>query len=142
MMRACYDLVEASGARGMTPAEVQNALGRSHQSISPRMTELDQKGLIVDSGARRRTESGGQATVYVVMPDQGYIAPSLELDIDDLEPEREPDFDPRIVNLAGKLAGRYGGESRKHLAVAKDLLSTLGLEPGATPEYPVLPIAA
>jgi hypothetical protein len=49
---------------GLTADQVQQRLSGSHQSISPRVTDLRNKGWIVDSGRRRRTRSGRKAIVW------------------------------------------------------------------------------
>lgn len=48
--------------------EIEQELGMSHQTISPRVHELAKLGLIVDSGARRKTRSGRTATIWRLAP--------------------------------------------------------------------------
>jgi hypothetical protein len=50
--------------RPSTPDEVATALGVSILSIRPRISELSNKGLIADSGARRENRSGKKAIVW------------------------------------------------------------------------------
>ena len=49
---------------GLTTDEIEMRLGINHQTISPRVWELHKRGLIGDSGKRRRTRSGRWARVY------------------------------------------------------------------------------
>lgn len=52
--------------RPMTADEVAAVIGRSPFSIRPRLTELSEKNLIVDTGVRRENESGKMAIVWSV----------------------------------------------------------------------------
>ena len=54
----------AAGPRGITCDEVEVALDRTHQSMSPRVNELRDTGWFVDSGVRRKTRSGRAAVVW------------------------------------------------------------------------------
>ena len=49
---------------GLTTDEIEQRLGLNHQTASPRVWELHKRGLIGDSGKRRKTRSGRQARVY------------------------------------------------------------------------------
>lgn len=49
---------------GLTTDEVEQLLSLNHQTASPRMWELHKRGLIGDSGNRRKTRSGRMAVVY------------------------------------------------------------------------------
>lgn len=51
---------------GVTSDEAEAELELSHQTCSARFNELRNRGLIVDSGERRKTRSGRNAAVYVV----------------------------------------------------------------------------
>lgn len=61
-----YRKIRDTGINGMTCWEVEQELGLSHQTASARIRELNLKGKLRDSGYRRRTGSGRQATVWVV----------------------------------------------------------------------------
>jgi hypothetical protein len=50
---------------GATCDEAQLQLGMTHQSCSPCFTALSKEGRIADSGTRRRTRSGRNATVWM-----------------------------------------------------------------------------
>lgn len=63
LRRAVYDLI-AAASEGLTCDEVEVVLGRSHQSVSARITELKAQGRIVVAG-RRPTRTGSPAAVYV-----------------------------------------------------------------------------
>jgi hypothetical protein len=52
------------GQTGLTADAVQVRLRGTHQSVSPRVTELARNGWIVDTGQRRKTRSGRWAIVY------------------------------------------------------------------------------
>jgi len=56
-------LITRRRVRGATCDEIEVALGLTHQSASPRMTELKQRGLI-ESIAIRNTRSGRPAYVW------------------------------------------------------------------------------
>jgi hypothetical protein len=49
---------------GLTCDEVEQALDRTHQSMSARVNELRDTGWIIDSGTRRKTRSGRAAIVW------------------------------------------------------------------------------
>ncbi len=57
-------LVVAAGEPGITCDEAEAKLGGSHQSISPRFTELVASGEIVRTTDKRPTRSGHKAFVY------------------------------------------------------------------------------
>lgn len=52
------------GAHGATDDEIEHALALRHQTASARRRELVLLGLVRDSGVRRRTRSGRNATVW------------------------------------------------------------------------------
>lgn len=60
-----YGFIRGRGLGGATCDEVEVGLGLRHQTASARVYELANKGLIIDSGLRRRTRSGRRAAVYV-----------------------------------------------------------------------------
>jgi len=51
---------------GCTCDATEVALGLTHQTCSPRFTELHGRGLIADSGKVRRTRSGRNAIVWTI----------------------------------------------------------------------------
>lgn len=53
------------GAFGLTADECAEVLGFDRYSIQPRTSELRRKGLIADSGKRRRNATGKSAIVWV-----------------------------------------------------------------------------
>jgi len=59
------DLVRSSGMHGATCDEAIAILGLTHQTASPRFTELEAKGWIRRTGERRLTRSGNPAAIYV-----------------------------------------------------------------------------
>jgi predicted ArsR family transcriptional regulator len=54
----------AANPNGLTPDELARRFDKSFLSIRPRFSELLEKGLIVEAGARRKNESGHTANVY------------------------------------------------------------------------------
>lgn len=60
-----YDTVCAAGWDGMTMEQTEKAVGKSHQSISARMNELEKLGLIERRSAKRKNSSGKPAWIYV-----------------------------------------------------------------------------
>ncbi|MCX5652570.1 MAG: hypothetical protein NTU45_14470 [Planctomycetota bacterium] len=63
--RRVHDFIRDRGAFGATDDEGESALGIKPQSYTPRRGELVALGLVVDSGKRRKTESGRAAAVWV-----------------------------------------------------------------------------
>lgn len=59
------EFVRLRGEHGATCDEVERALGLSHQTTSPRVTEANACGELIRTIARRRTRSGRMAAVYV-----------------------------------------------------------------------------
>ena len=53
---------------GCTCEEVEDGLGLKHQTVSPRFTELNAGGFLVDSGKCRNTSSNRRAIVWIVRP--------------------------------------------------------------------------
>ena len=65
------DVIRSSG--GLTCDEAEDITGLSHQTCSARFRQLTQRGLIEDSGVRRRTRSMRFASVYRVTEKQGEL---------------------------------------------------------------------
>ena len=61
-----YAVVRAAGARGLTPDEAAEKLGKTVLAVRPRFTELAKKGRIVRTGERRRNISGLRAKAWRV----------------------------------------------------------------------------
>ncbi len=61
-------ILAITAAGGATSDEIEQATGLSHQCASARCSILKQRGVIRDSGLRRRTRSGRNAAVYEVSP--------------------------------------------------------------------------
>lgn len=59
------DHVRSAGRHGCICDEVMRDLGLTHQTASPRFTELEAKGWIRRTGERRLTRSGNPAAIYV-----------------------------------------------------------------------------
>ncbi|MCD6056499.1 MAG: hypothetical protein K0Q89_29 [Thermomicrobiales bacterium] len=57
-------LAYQQGSIGLTTDAIEQRLSRSHQSVSPRVTDLRDQGWIEDSGKTRATRYGQQATVW------------------------------------------------------------------------------
>jgi hypothetical protein len=58
--------VRESGMWGFTDEELQEHLAMPPNTQRPRRRELELKGLVVNSGMRRRTRSGRNAVVWVL----------------------------------------------------------------------------
>lgn len=57
-------VLDALIQKPMTAHELAEHLGESTYAVSPRISELREEGLVVDSGARRFNKSGMKATVW------------------------------------------------------------------------------
>ena len=57
--------IRISGDYGATDEELQVALEMNPSTQRPRRVELVEKGLVVDSGKKRKTKSNRSATVWV-----------------------------------------------------------------------------
>lgn len=57
------------GSKGLTADEVASTLSQSILAIRPRLSELKLKGLIKDSGLRRKNHSGRNAVVWIIDED-------------------------------------------------------------------------
>jgi len=66
LQRLTLEAIRSAGAHGLTADETADALEMDRWSIQPRTSELKAKGLIVDSGLRRRNVTGKSAVVWVV----------------------------------------------------------------------------
>lgn len=71
--------IKSQGVRGSTDNEIEHALGLRHQSASARRRELVQRGMVYDSGQRRRTDSGRKAAVWVAAPQHEWEARAAEV---------------------------------------------------------------
>lgn len=65
MQAAILGYISRQEGLGATCDEIESVMGYTHQSASARVTELKALGKIVDSGLKRKTRSGRNATVYV-----------------------------------------------------------------------------
>ena len=65
LQRMALDGIAGRGLHGATADELAELLGLDRWSIQPRTSELRRKSLIVDSGLRRRNETGKRAIVWV-----------------------------------------------------------------------------
>lgn len=57
------DAIRGTGPLGLTPEEMAERSGLPRASVQPRFSELKRKGVIVDSGHRRRNPSSGKRAV-------------------------------------------------------------------------------
>ena len=65
LREAVFGFIAGFGKHGATCDEVEVMMGRSHQSVSARITELKKARRIVQRG-RRKTRSGRPADIHVV----------------------------------------------------------------------------
>ena len=66
LQRLAETTIRAAGFEGLTADELAARLEMERWSIQPRTTELRRKGIICDSGRRRRNVTGKAAIVWVV----------------------------------------------------------------------------
>lgn len=59
------ELIANFGSYGLTCEDVERLLQMRHQTAGPRIKELKDVGLVIDTGRTRPTSSGRQAAVYV-----------------------------------------------------------------------------
>ena len=64
LQRLAQAAIREAGARGLTADELAVRLHMDRWSIQPRTSELRRKGLIRDSGRRRRNATGKLAIVW------------------------------------------------------------------------------
>ncbi|MFW6124619.1 MAG: hypothetical protein ACOC46_00615 [Pirellulales bacterium] len=65
---AVFSYLVGRGERGATDSEIQSGLAIDGNSERPRRRALQNRGLIIDSGQRRKTPSGREATVWIIAP--------------------------------------------------------------------------
>lgn len=63
LQKKCLDLLQN---QNLTPDETAKMLGVDKLAIRPRFSELKERGLIEDSGERRKNQSGRNAIVWTV----------------------------------------------------------------------------
>ena len=66
LQRLAETTIRAAGPDGLTADELAARLEMDRWSIQPRTTELRRKGMIRDSGQRRRNVTGKAAIVWIV----------------------------------------------------------------------------
>lgn len=66
LQRLTLAAIRDAGSSGLTFEEAAERLELDFRSIQPRVSELKQKMLVVDSGLRRRNGSGKRAIVWVL----------------------------------------------------------------------------
>lgn len=69
--------VELAGWAGITAEELEAVCDMPGNTVRPRLVELREDGLVMDSGRTRRTESGRSATIYVTREAAKEHAPHL-----------------------------------------------------------------
>ena len=65
LQRIALRAIRSAGSRGLTTNELASVVRIDRDSIQPRTSELRERGLIRDSGARRRNANGKNAIVWV-----------------------------------------------------------------------------
>lgn len=66
LQRMALSTVRNAGWQGLTADELAARLDMDRWSIQPRLSELKRKGLVTDSGQRRRNVTGKRAIVWMV----------------------------------------------------------------------------
>lgn len=69
LMEKVRRCIAEAGSQGRTCDEVEEVTGLRHQTASARVNELMTKGVIWDTGVRRKTRSGRNAAVWMVPAD-------------------------------------------------------------------------
>lgn len=76
----CYAVILKAGKKGLTTAEIEDKLGRrpEQRPFDPRISELRERGLIIDSGQRRLGRCGIEITVWIAVaqPPVALVSPS------------------------------------------------------------------
>jgi hypothetical protein len=67
LQRLALRAIHAAGTDGLTADELAATVGVTRWTIQPRTTELRRKGLILDSGVRRRNVTGKRAIVWTAV---------------------------------------------------------------------------
>ena len=62
--------LEAAGVYGATCEQIEERIGRSHQSVSGNLRHLVERGIIEDSGRKGVTRSGRAAIAWRVVTDE------------------------------------------------------------------------
>lgn len=65
LQRLAEETIRAAGPAGLTADELADSVELPRWTMQPRTTELRLKGLVVDSGLRRRNCTGKAAKVWV-----------------------------------------------------------------------------
>ena len=60
------EAIRAAGPGGLCDHEIERVTGLKHQTASARRRELVLRGLIKDSGTRRKTDSGRDAKAWTI----------------------------------------------------------------------------
>ncbi len=92
MQKAVYDAISRNPL-GLTDFDLEDALGRSHQSVSAARNTLMNAGLVTDSGKTRPNARGNRCIVWVVSSPS-----SKDVDV--------PQHDPVPVPSTGPNGGR------------------------------------
>lgn len=66
-MRLIYTLIYERGEHGLTDDEIEVLTGMTHQSASAARNNLMQRGLVTDSGQRRKNRRGLNAIVWIAV---------------------------------------------------------------------------
>lgn len=66
LQKMTLEAIASRAANGLTADECAQLIGLDRWSIQPRTSELRRKGLIVDSGLRRKNETGKRAIVWTL----------------------------------------------------------------------------
>jgi len=70
LRRLVYGFIHQSDSHGATDEEIQTGLRMNPSTQRPRRVELVERGLVIDSGKKRLTNSGRQAVVWRVPNDR------------------------------------------------------------------------
>ena len=75
LQRLAETSIRAAGEHGLTADELAASLAMERWSLQPRTSELRRKGVIKDSGLRRRNVTGKAAIVWITSENSYEAAP-------------------------------------------------------------------
>lgn len=132
LRREMYDALSVRGLHGFTDDELEQHFQKSHQTISSARNTLSSDGHIADSGERRPTRTGNEATVWVLTkllapapaPEASEVSDAVQDalfggEVEEEAPPVVPVISPAVKRVAGILAKRYGGVWSAHVSQAE-----------------------
>lgn len=72
LQRLTLATITRAGKNGLTAHETCDTIGFDRAALQPRLSELRRKGLIIDSGRRRKNASRKAAIVWIATPEAAH----------------------------------------------------------------------